>query len=137
MNGGGPQDGLHPNWFGPPTWFVMHVIASNFPLNNTKEDQLLKLKYKLFFISLLNILPCLDCRINAAPLIKKIEQMEFATLSRIQLQKLIFDLHNITNQKLNKKVLPLNAFESIIQFYEQGRTNEKNCYGINLKLYKL
>jgi len=55
------EEGLYTLIWGPSLWKSLHCITFNYPIEPSEED---KKNYKEFFISLSNVIPCGDCRIN-------------------------------------------------------------------------
>jgi hypothetical protein len=52
-------NGYAPRIWGPKLWFIMSLIASNFPLIPSRADSL---SYYRFFDNLRRVLPCKSCR---------------------------------------------------------------------------
>lgn len=52
-------DGFNPKIWGPSMWFVMTIIAANFPLRPTPQESL---AYYNFYTNLKSVLPCASCR---------------------------------------------------------------------------
>ena len=52
------QRPITPNLWGPHGWKFIHYVTFGYPINPTNQD---KENYKMFFLSLQNILPCSKC----------------------------------------------------------------------------
>ena len=120
---GAEDDGMHPDFFGRPWWFVMHVTAENFPLGDSPEEQNRKRQTKVLFESMLLTLPCRTCRMNAQDLLPLLDR-DFLTMTRRECQLLVFRLHNRVNKKLKKPVLPDSEFEKVVSLYSVGRVGK-------------
>ena len=99
------EDFLNNNGFltsvwGPPFWFILHIISFNYPVKPTETE---KNKYYNFIMSLNNILPCGSCRKNIIKNLKSIKFSKKNMKTRNTFSKAIYDLHEEVNKMLNKK----------------------------------
>lgn len=53
------SDGFNSKVWGPPLWFIIHILAANFPLRPRPAQSR---AYFFFFRSLCELLPCKNCR---------------------------------------------------------------------------
>lgn len=95
------NNGMMTYIWGPPLWFVIHTISFNYPVNPTEEE---KKNYKDFVYNLRNILPCKYCRINLTNNLKESPIREDDLKNRETFSRYIYNLHNIINKMLGKKV---------------------------------
>lgn len=61
------DNGISPARWGPHLWYVIHILALNFPLTPTKQQSS---AYYAFFQSLCTLLPCGNCRKEFCKLVK-------------------------------------------------------------------
>lgn len=111
---------LTPDFWGAHGWVFLHSITFNYPKNPTNSD---KLKYKKFFESIGDILPCEKCRINYKEHIR-INPINDHLNSKTQLIKWLIDIHNMTNNDLNKPIL---SYEEVMYEY-RSKIDNKNIY---------
>lgn len=95
--------GFSPDTWGPSMWFMIHLIASTYPVQPTAVD---KARYAAFYKSLQHVLPCEGCRQGYGTIIRTdptvMTPRVFA--SREALFKWTVDVHNRVNAKLRKPV---------------------------------
>ena len=94
------NDGMLTTVWGPSMWHYLHTMSFNYPINPTKDE---KKNYKNFVISLKNVLPCKNCRINLENNFKIHPIKECHMKNRDSFSKYLFKLHEIVNKMLNKK----------------------------------
>ena len=123
---------MKPEIWGPHAWIFLHSITFDYPDNPTKE---VKEKYKGFFESLQDILPCEKCRNHYKKNIKKYPLNEYVLKNRKNLIEWLIDLHNIIN-KMNGK--PTLSYKQVIKKYldyyegkEQPRNELQKCNNNN------
>ena len=97
--------------WGPGGWVFLHSISFNYPLDPKDDD---KIKYKSFFKSLEDILPCKYCRESYKIYYKYIPIDDFLD-SRIGVCYWLFRIHGLINEKIYSKD---TNFEYIIRKYE-------------------
>ncbi len=97
-----------PKIWGPHAWNFLYSIAKCYPETPTHDD--IK-HYKLFFLSLPYVLPCITCEDHLLEFMsKKSHQFDHAFHSNQSLIRYIVDMNNHVNKKLKK---PLISYESI------------------------
>lgn len=90
----------HPGSWGPPAWTFLHCVSMTYP---EKPDTIEQKKYKQFFSSLGNVLPCKKCRVEYKIWLKKYP-IENHLSSRKALVRWLVRLHNDVNRRNNKPV---------------------------------
>ena len=106
--------------FGPPLWETLHIISANYPEKPKKED---KIKYKEYFRTLTNILPCKYCRVSYCQFWEVLPIDNYLD-SRIQMMYWLYLVHNMVNKKLRiqgNKVAPDPTFFQVVKKYEKIR----------------
>jgi hypothetical protein len=96
------RDGFSPDIWGPPTWFLLHLFAQNFPVDATEKQ---RRGYMRFFRSLCYVLPCWGCRVSYASFVRQHPRIKITPdkfRDRKSVTKWVFDLHNAVNEKLQK-----------------------------------
>jgi hypothetical protein len=109
-------DGFLTKVWGPMTWFLLHQISFNYPVNPTHEN---KVNYRNFILSLKYVLPCGKCRQN---LVKNFKQLPLTMKdmeSRETFSKYIYNLHELINKMLCKK--SGLTYEDVRERYEHFR----------------
>ena len=97
------------NW-GPHAWNFLYSIAKCYPEQPTHDD--IK-HFKLFFLSLPYVLPCLTCEEHLLEFMsKKSQQFDNAFCNNQTLIRYIVDMNNHVNRKLKK---PLISYDDIIR----------------------
>ena len=109
-----------PDFWGPHGWIFLHSITFNYPKNPTNND---KMKYKNFFESIGDILPCEKCSINYKEHIRN-HPINNHLNTKSQLIKWLIDIHNMTNQELNKPIL---SYEEVMYEY-RSKIDNKSIY---------
>ena len=112
------DDGMITSIWGPPFWYILHIISFNYPINPTNKQ---KKDYYNFFNNLKNILPCKPCRDNLKIHYEKSPLNDNVFKNRTNLSKYVFNLHEIVNTLLNKKKSNL-TYEKVRDLYEQFRS---------------
>ena len=93
-------NGMLTSVWGPSFWHVLHTISVNYPVNPTCDD---KANYKVFIMSLKNVLPCKYCRINLVKNLKVNPLNAEALKNRENFSKWVYKLHEVVNKSLGKK----------------------------------
>ena len=92
---------LKPNIWGPHGWKFMHYVSLGYPENPTIDN---KNRYKNFYYSLQDILPCEKCRENY-----KNNILEYPIDNHLEnkdsLVQWVIYIHNKVNTELNKPTL--------------------------------
>jgi hypothetical protein len=118
-------EGLSPLIWGPLMWDMLHSIASTYPQTPSMLD---KKRYYTFVVSLAHVLPCPSCRNHFRKTLLGYN-FDIAHLeSRDKLMRLIFDLHNIVNERLKKPdysteihyAYMVSRYETLKQGVDQG-----------------
>ena len=92
-----------PKQWGGAAWQFLHSIALCYPEYPTNKD---KERFKMFFLVLPYVLPCLQCQQHLLQFISKnIQNFEKAFENNINLRKFIIDMHNHVNKRLRKPLL--------------------------------
>ena len=108
------RDGYTPKIWGPSLWFVMTLIASNYPMVPTKSDEI---AYYHFFDNLRRVLPCKSCRVEYTKMITKSVNPELRLVrgmfhqptteapgaARKRVFTWVVKIHNAVNRRLGKK----------------------------------
>ena len=115
---------MDPNIWGPQLWFSLHIITLNYP-NNPSDIE--KNNFKNFFESLIYVIPCNYCRHNFKIHMKKLP-IEHALNNKNSLVKWLFNIHNLTNQHLNKKIFTHQEFISKYRTLIQKKNNYNYSY---------
>jgi hypothetical protein len=104
---------VDPKQWGPYLWQSLHYIALGFPANPSMTD---KMKYKQFFESLCNVIPCAKCCKNYHAHLKELPIDRFMS-SPDQLFQWTVELHNIVNNDQGK---PTWSVDKARAHYEKG-----------------
>lgn len=105
---------MNVNKWGPGGWTFLHTITFNYPLEPSNED---KIKYKSFFDSIGEMLPCKYCRDSFKIYCKYIPIDEFLE-SRVGVTYWLYRIHQLVDEKIFKDNTP---FENVIRKYENFR----------------
>ena len=97
----------------PAIWFTIELIAYNYPNKPCSAD---KKKYRRFFESLGDVLPCKYCRDNYKEnlIISNFSDQIFCC--RDTLTRWVYDLHNQVNHNLGKP--SYKTYEEVRDYYE-------------------
>ena len=101
MNNQNPTPSIKPNLWGPHGWKFMHYVSLGYPENPTDDN---KNRYKNFYYSLQDVLPCEKCRENYKQNINK-NPIDPHLVNKESLIKWVIDIHNQVNIELNKPTL--------------------------------
>lgn len=110
--------GMKTKMWGPHMWITLHVLAANYPNNPKPED---KAKYKNFFVSLGEMLPCCYCRDSYSFFSKLLPIDNYLESSRY-MQYWVYLLHNLVNQKLNVPRHLWPSFPEVTAKYQNFRS---------------
>jgi len=95
-----------PRKWGPSAWFFLHSVALCYPRQPSPIDQQ---HYKMFFLSLPYVLPCLKCQEHLLEYMsKQASSFDKAFQSRDTLIQWVITLHNHVNKRLSKRIVPYN-----------------------------
>jgi hypothetical protein len=89
-----------PEQWGPHGWKFIHYITLGYPDKPTKED---KNKYKNFFLSLADVIPCILCKNNYIRHLKIYPLTDYVLKTRVNLMAWGIKMHNLVNMENNKK----------------------------------
>jgi hypothetical protein len=111
---------MDPNVWGKHMWASIHFIALAYPDAPTEEN---KNTYYSFFTNLYKVLPCHKCREHLKETLTNEYPLHANFLkNKDELFKWTFNLHNIVNKRLNKKIITFDeAFSTLMKkdkFYE-------------------
>lgn len=115
---------MDPNIWGPQLWYSLHIITFNYPNNPTNND---KINYTNFFYTLINVIPCNYCKHNFKIHLNKYP-LENSLDNRMSLVKWLFNIHNLTNKHLNKKIFTYQQFISKYTKIFQKKNKYNYCY---------
>jgi len=125
--------------FGPPLWTSMFMIAMNYPIKINKakkEDKLISKRYKKFFMSFRQMLPCKHCRESYCTLTRHLPIDEYLA-SRRDLVYWLYSIKDLVNKKLKAqqfikegKSIPHNIvtsppFQEVYNYYNSFRVKKK------------
>lgn len=102
--------------WGPKWWHTLHLMSFTYPMHPTAED---KNTYTTAINSILQVLPCMDCRIHS---INYIRHNPPNVKSRSSLSKWMVAFHNHVNHRLGKPTVP---YSIAVQLYMQSDTSIK------------
>jgi len=105
---------MNVNKWGPGGWIFLHTLTFNYPLEPTEDD---KQRYKNFFNSITDILPCKYCRESFKIYTKYLPIDQFLE-SREGITYWLYRIHNLINQKVFK---PTFTFDHVVREYEKIR----------------
>ncbi len=120
------NQGMMTNVWGPPGWVFLHSITMGYPnkINLKNPEHLQRMKsMKLFFNHLQHVLPCRYCRESYGDFIKH-RPIDTSLLSRKQLAKWFYDIHNMVNNKLGINECEIPTFK---EFYDKYETYRAKC----------
>ena len=106
--------------WGPHAWDFMLAVAMTYPDNPSEE---IALRYKNFFTSLADILPCVVCREHYKINLSDLPIDAYLGNSKL-LTKWVVQIHNTVNRKNNKKIV---GFEEALKLFF-----ERNKHKLNL-----
>ncbi len=114
---------ITPDIWGPCLWKSIHIIALGYPESPSTDDMN---NYKQFFENLWKLLPCEKCSINYKHHLE-IHPITYENLKDTDsLFKWTVDLHNIVNEKLNKKTIDLkDAYTIYLNQPKSSKTESK------------
>ena len=111
------NNGLSTPTWGPATWISLHSISFGYPLNPDEET---KKKYKQYFISVGDVLPCKYCRESYKEFINTYPKLTDEVMkSRETLTNWLYLLHERVNQKLGVNYGV--TYNDVVEKYESFR----------------
>lgn len=90
------------NSWGPAGWTFIHFVALGYPMVPTQED---KDKYRNFFISIKDVLPCKLCALHYSENLDLFPLDDDILSSQGKLFNWTVDIHNEVNKKNNKPIV--------------------------------
>lgn len=112
------NNGLITKIWGGPSWIFNHSVTFGYPLNPTEEQ---KKKYKNYFVSLADVLPCRYCRESYQKFITSGDTAltDEVMQNRETLTKWLWTVHNAVNNKLG--IDYGITYEEMVDRYESFR----------------
>ena len=105
---------LSPLHWGPKGWFFLESIAIAYPTNPSDAE---KTAAKNLLLSLKDLLPCLNCRLNyASYLDENTNYLDDIVKNRETLTTFIVDLHNDVSVRNGKKG---RSIEDVFDYYQK------------------
>ena len=106
------KNNLLPEVWGPSGWRFMHYVALGYPDEPTEHD---RMSYKLFYESLVDVLPCQGCANHYKENIANVP-IDDHLKDRESLLRWTFDIHNEVNKLKGKPIL---SYEDALKLYTQ------------------
>jgi len=94
-------DGMLTTAWGPAIWHYLHMMSFNYPMKPTEED---KKHYRDFILNLQYVLPCKYCRMNLTKNFERLPLKESDMENRETFSKYVYELHELINKMLKKKI---------------------------------
>ena len=115
---------ITPEFWGPHGWIFLHSVTFNYPDNPSIET---KQKYKRFFESIGDVLPCNVCSKNYKRHIKE-DPIDPNLNDKNDLIQWLINIHNMTNIELGKQVLsPLEVIKEFSKKNSKETFTMINC----------
>jgi hypothetical protein len=115
---------ITPAFWGPHGWIFLHSVTFNYPDNPSSET---KQKYKQFFESIGDILPCNVCSENYKRHIKE-NPIDPNLNDKNDIIQWLINIHNMTNIELGKPVLsPLEVIKEFSKKNSKETFTMINC----------
>jgi hypothetical protein len=89
-----------PEKWGPLAWHLLHA----FTISNKKISEKNKDKYYIFFECFADVIPCKICSTHYNDFLNYIIPLEKNKITRKYIKRWVFDIHNLINEYLNKKI---------------------------------
>lgn len=106
-----------PKVWGPHAWDFMLAVAMTYPDN---PDEQVANKYKNFYHSLADILPCLVCREHYRQNLQEIPINNYLGNSKL-LSKWVVQIHNIVNRINRKRIV---GYEEALKLYFENNKHQ-------------
>ena len=107
-----------PDTWGPHGWKFIHYVTLGYPSKPTNSD---KIKYKNFFITLSDVIPCILCKMNYKKHLQELPINESVLKNRHTLMAWAIKMHNLVNIENNKKSVSINDGINMI------KNNDDTC----------
>ena len=111
---------MDPYIWGPILWEYLHLLSINYP---NDADIQMKKKYENFLLYLGHTLPCDICSKHYLNFMT-IEKIKSGLKDKTTFMKLIWELHNDVNKKLNKKYFSYKNFSK--KYYNIIKSNKSD-----------
>ena len=132
------NNGLMTKIWGPPAWKFLHSVTFGYPIKPTVEK---KEKYRQFFTSVGDILPCGACRDSYIKFINEdgTKLTDKVMDNRESLSKWLYKIHNKVNKKLKYEYgITYDNVQNVYESYRAGNSNTKQSTCNNKwKIYRL
>ncbi len=115
-----------PAVWGPIVWYNFHILSYSF-------DPIYKKKYIRFFKSVPYILPCMICTDHFKMALNNYPPDKYC-VNKPKMTTWLFNMHNIVNKRLNKKIYNLSQVEKI---YNDSEGNLKLSHYKMVEFLKL
>jgi Fe2+ transport system protein B len=122
---------LSPLHWGPKTWFFLESAAIAYPINPTEAE---KTSAKNLILSLKDLLPCLNCRLNyASYLDKNANDLDEIVKNRETFVIFIVDVHNEVRTRNGQES---RSIEEVFDYYQKqySKMPEKNHENFESKI---
>jgi len=106
---------LSPAHWGPKTWFFLESAAIAYPTNPTDDE---KTSAKNLILSLKDLLPCLNCRLNYTSYLNEVidgNYLDDVVKDRDSFITFIVDVHNDVRVKNDQ---PGRSLEEVFNYYQ-------------------
>lgn len=110
---------ITPSVWGEDAWRFMHSVALGYPHNPYEKD---KEKYRAFYESLANVLPCSKCRDGYA---STMQMIPIDLTGPDELFMWTVEIHNSVNRKLGHDIMDPQWIRNVYIFREHERC--KRC----------
>ena len=107
-----------PDQWGPHGWKFIHYVTLGYPDKPTRND---KIKYKNFFLSLAEVIPCILCKMNYKKHLKELPINDSVLKNKISLMSWGIKMHNLVNIENSKKEVSIDDGIKMI------RKNDDTC----------
>jgi len=111
---------LEPKIWGPKAWFFLESCIIGYPDRPTHDE---REKFKLFFYSIKDVLPCSKCRVNYNNHINKYPLTDEILGNKDNLLNWIINIHNISSGKQYN-------LRDTLKYYSNIYSDKKNYYYI-------
>jgi hypothetical protein len=109
---------IGPEFWGPPAWKFLHIVALAYPDNPTQQD---KENYKQFYTLIKDVLPCKLCGEHYGQNLLNHPLNDKVLSSKENLLHWTIDIHNEVNKLNNKTVYDYKEATQLI--YEKPKSD--------------
>ena len=121
---------MDPGIWGPSMWFVVHLVAINYPVQPSHADRKIA---QDFYERLGHILPCHTCRMNYQRHLRELPLTPHLD-TRNTLVEWTIHLHNKVNQETGKPMLTLDEGRAAIKAELDKRVKQRNEKATGIKI---